>query len=167
VALTAVVQSTLGPRLRVFGVSPDLVLLFLIAWVLLHGLRGSLSVSLVGGLMLDALSGAPFGLMTLCLTLASSVAGLGQLNVFSSAWYLPYLTIATATLVFQGLLLLFLRLLRESTTAGPSALWGPLLWRVVLPSVLINTLLMLPVHHLVRWLAGWRRGESAPTFELG
>ncbi|MBM3188019.1 MAG: rod shape-determining protein MreD, partial [Chloroflexi bacterium] len=60
VALTAVVQSTLGPRLRVFGVSPDLVLLFLIAWVLLHGLRGSLSVSLVGGLMLDALSGAPF-----------------------------------------------------------------------------------------------------------
>lgn len=148
--LLAIAQSAVTSRLQIFGVSPNLTLVFIVGWVLFCGVRQGLAIALVGGLVLDALSGAPFGFSTLSLVLASWVAGLGESNVFRTAWFLPYLVIALATLVYEGAMMFSLRM------AGRPVAWGPALGHIVLPDVLLNLLCMPLVYALLSRLhAGW------------
>ena len=146
--LVAIAQSAVAPRIRLFGVGPDWVLVFAVSWVLLHGTREGILVGLVGGVALDALSGASFGLATISLTLVTGLAGFGEANIFRTAWFLPYITIGIATLVYDGLFLFLMRM------TGRVVMWWPMLWRVVLPAVVINTVCMTVVYRLAGWLGG-------------
>ncbi|MHB1293441.1 MAG: rod shape-determining protein MreD [Anaerolineae bacterium] len=146
-AFIGLLQSALVSRIRIFGVSPDLVLLVTVSWVLLQGHRRALLPALVGGLMIDALSGARFGLATLSLVVVVALASLGETNVFRTARYLPILTIALASLVYNLLYLLLLKM-----TGYPTQI-SAMLWRVVLPIVLIDTLFMPLVYTPARWVA--------------
>jgi len=144
--LLAVLQSTVTSHIRVLGVSIDLVLLFSVSWALLEGTQQGLFVGLMGGVALDMLSGAPFGISTVSLLIVSYLASLGALNVFRTARFLPYITIALATLIYN---LVFLGLLQM---AGHVVVWGPALWRVVSPAMLLNTACMPLVFNLVLWV---------------
>ena len=146
-ALMALVQSTVTSHIRLVGVSPDIVLLMAVAWVILRGSGEGIAVSLVGGLMLDALSGAPFGVATAALVLASYVIGLGAINVFRGAASFPFAAAALATVLYD---LGFSFLLR--ITGRPIA-WGATLWRLVLPGVVVNALFMVPVYYLMARLS--------------
>ena len=134
------------PHVRLLGVSPNLVLLLTVSSILLQGMRGGLLAALVGGLMLDALSGAPFGLSTVSLVLASALAGLGEINVFRAAKFLPYATIVMATLVYNVIVLFLLQM------TGHAVIWHASLWRVVLPAMLVNLVCMPVVYGLSYWL---------------
>ncbi|MHB0858252.1 MAG: rod shape-determining protein MreD [Anaerolineae bacterium] len=147
IAIVGLLQSTLASRIRVFGVSPDLVLLLTVSWVLLHGRQRGLLPALVGGLMIDALSGARFGFATLCLVVVVLLAGLGEMNVFRTARFLPILTIAVASLVYN---LLYLFLLKMT---GHPAQVSAMVWRVILPAVLVNILFMPLVYGPAHWVA--------------
>lgn len=151
----ALLQSTVVARIQILGVSPDLVLLFIVGWVLYRGVGEGIVVALVSGLILDALSGAPFGLRLVSLAVASGIVGLGELNVFRSAWFLPYVTVAVATLIYQGLFLLLASLL------GVPVIWWPTMWRLVLPVVVVNTLCMPLVYGALGWLH--RHGQPQPV----
>ena len=142
----AILQSSVTSHIRVLGVSPDLVLLFSISWALLEGTREGLFVSLVGGATLDALSGTPFGLSILSLLIVSYLASVGAINVFLAAKLLPYIAVALATLIYNGV---FLGLLQMT---GRVVIWGPTLWRVVFPAMLVNTACMPVVYNLVLWI---------------
>lgn len=144
--LLAILQSSVTSHIRILGVSPDLVLLCSISWVLLEGTREGLWVVLVGGVALDALSGTPFGFSTLSLFVASYLASLGAANVFRTARLLPYFTIALATWVYNGVFLILLQI------AGRTVVWGPMLWRVVLPASLLNTACMPVVYNAMLWV---------------
>ena len=125
---------------------PDLTLVFVISWVLLQGRDQGILLSLLSGFILDTLSGAPFGLLALSLVLTSWLAGLGELNVFRTARLLPYITIALASAVFKILFLFFLQM------TGRTVMWWPLLGRNILPTIVINTLLMGIIFRLCTWL---------------
>ena len=84
-------------HIRLFGASPNLVLLLTVSWVLLRGRGEGILIGLVGGLMLDAFSGAPFGLATGSLVIVTYLTGLGEINVFRTAKFLPYAAIMVAT----------------------------------------------------------------------
>jgi rod shape-determining protein MreD len=142
----AIVQSTVTAHVRLFGVSPDVTLLFIVAWVLLEGAREGIFAALIGGVTLDALSGAPFALLTIALVSVASMASLGQINVFRTARLLPYVTIGLATLVYKSI---FLSLLQ---VAGWRVIWGPTLLRVILPATVVNLLCMPLVYGLAYWL---------------
>ena len=151
----AIIQSAVTSQLRVFGISLDLMLLFSVSWVLLLGLKDGILIVAAGSIVLDALSGAPFGLMTLSLTCSSFLAGLGEINVFRTAWYLPYVTIIIATLIYNVLFLFLLQ------TAGHIVHWGAMLWHVVLPTVVLNALCMPIIYSLTRWL--YQRNRPKPV----
>jgi len=153
--LLAIAQSTVVSQVTFLGLSPNLVLLFVLAWALLWGLREGLVVGLMAGFVLDMLSGAPFGLATAALVFASWLAGLGGLNVFRAAWVLPYLVAGLATLVYNVSFLLFLQL------GGQEVRWGAALGRVVLPEALLNMFFMSLVYSFVRWLQ--RRLQPRPV----
>ncbi|MFH1085095.1 MAG: rod shape-determining protein MreD [Chloroflexota bacterium] len=146
IILGALVQATWASRLRLLGVTPDVVLVLVIGWAVVRGLREGLLIALVGGLTMEALTGAPLGMTTAALVLATWLASVAESNVFRSAWYLPYVSIAIATPVYYGTMLLFMRL------AGRPLPWMTMLGRVVVPSVTLNLLLMPAVYAACRWL---------------
>lgn len=102
----------------------------------------------VGGVMLDLLSGAPFGVITLPLLLVGYLSGLGEINVFRGNLLLPGLVILLATVLYHAIVLFLLQVL------GRSVLWEPALLHVILPAALLNLLaapfIYLPLRRLHR-----------------
>jgi rod shape-determining protein MreD len=144
--VVALLQSTVTSQVRILGASPDLTLMLAVACVLQWGVRESLAMVLVGGLMVDILTGAPFGCATLALVLISTLVGIGEVNVPRSVKILPYAAVAVGTIAYQLIWLVLLQLW------GRTVLWGPMLLRETLPSVLVNTLFMPLMYVVVRAL---------------
>ncbi len=70
----AALQSMTLERLHILGGRPDLVLLLALSWGVMRGLQEGMLWAFVGGLCLDALSAAPFGLWTVTLTTLAFIA---------------------------------------------------------------------------------------------
>jgi rod shape-determining protein MreD len=139
-------QSALLPYMRIAGVLPDLMLALVVAWSLLRRAPEGLIWALVGGLVLDLLSGAPFGVFTLGLVSASLIASASATVLFRSYALLPVVAIVPATLVYHGVVLLLLY------AAGRQIDWLATLSSVTLPALPVNLGLMLLVFPLARWL---------------
>jgi len=133
------------PRLSLWGVMPDLMLLVVVSWNLLRGAREGIVWALGGGLLLDLLSSGPFGVATISVALASLLAGLGELNIFQGSPWLPPAASILATIVYYTTYLIILRI------SGRPLQWTPTMLQVVVPAVLLNVLLMYPVY----WIMGW------------
>ena len=145
-AFAAVLQATVLAQFHIFGGTVDLVLLLTLSWTLVGEWRGGPIWGLMGGLCLDLLSGGPFGANALGLVLVAYFASLSEGRFWRSHVLLPLATALPATVVYHLLVLLTLAL------TGHSVDWGLSLSQVTLPTVLLNTLFMLPVYHFVRWL---------------
>ena len=145
-ALAAVLQATLLPQVRLFGGTVDLVLLLTLNWTLVGEWRGGSIWALMGGLCLDLLSGGPFGANALGLVLVAYGASLSEGRFWSSHVLLPLASVLFGSVVYHLAYLLVL------AVTGHAVSWGPSLSQVVLPTVLLDTLLMLPVYQFVRWL---------------
>ncbi len=149
VLLAGVGQSTVMPSLSIAGISPNLVLLLTVSCAALGGPQRGVFVALVGGLTLDGLSGAPFGLATISLVAAALISAFSGRNIFQRAWFLPYLVIFVATIIYSGLYF------------GLSVLGGHLMlkfhhiWRFILPQMIMNFLTIPLVYNLLGRL--WRR----------
>jgi rod shape-determining protein MreD len=142
----ALIQSAVMPHLTLWGVKPDLMLLVVISWSLLRGAREGIVWGFIGGLCLDLLSGAPFGLSALALLIVSFFSGLGEATVFRTYIMLPLATVFVASLIYDLIFLLALR------TLGWSVAWLDSFIRLVLPASLLNVLLTPLVYPTMRWL---------------
>ncbi len=145
--LAAILQSTLLPRLSVFGGQPDLVVIVVLTWATLSRDQEGMVWAFVGGLFLDLLSGTLLGLSSLVLVPIAYLVGLTEAQVYRNSALLPLLLMAVGSLVYHLAYLLLLHLL----TGYPVA-WATSLWYVMLPSAFLNTALALPVLRLLtRW----------------
>lgn len=142
-------QVTLSPYVKINGVHPDLVLILVIGWTFLRGLRDGLMWALIGGLSLDFVSGAPFGLFTLTLLLVAMVTNLFHGRTFGSSIILPLSLTFPLSLLFNGLALLLLNLLGRPIT------WNEALSNVLIPVAIFNTAVMLLVFPLLYLLNRW------------
>jgi cell shape-determining protein MreD len=140
------VQVSLLPALRPFGVVPNLAL----ALVVLMGLEGTasmaLAVAVVAGLAIDLASGANFGLWTGVLALAALVAGLlHRAGVELSGGLLA------AAMVMVGTVLMTLVVL--AGLVNTTSYW-PVGWLVgrLLVELVLNLVLTFSLRPLVRWL---------------
>lgn len=142
----ALLQSVAMPHIRIMGVKPDFMLLVVVSWSLLCGIREGSLWGFIGGLSLDIFSSAPFGVSTLALLAVGSLSSLGGMSIFRTHIVLPPITALFATSVYY---LIFLALLQMMGWPVP---WAESLLKVVLPSVLLNAALMPLVYGAVRWL---------------
>jgi rod shape-determining protein MreD len=142
----ALLQSTLLPQLQVLGVQPDLVLLVVVSWSLLRGSEEGMVWALIGGLALDVLSSAQLGVNTLPLLLIGFLTGLWQRGLVRLEVLVPLGAIPIATLVYQGAMVALLKLL------GWPGTWQAAFRYAILPTTLVNTLLMPLVYILMRWI---------------
>ncbi|MBS1252209.1 MAG: hypothetical protein MAG451_01247 [Anaerolineales bacterium] len=137
----ALLQTTLAPYLAFRGAQPDFMLLAVVSWSLLRGGRAGAVWGFVGGLLLELLSGGPFGVLLLPLVVLGYLSGLGEINVLRAHFLLPGLVILVATLLYDALILILLQLL------GQPVVWGPALLNLILPAALLNAL-TLPFFYL-------------------
>lgn len=76
--VTAIVELTVGPYLRVGNAQPHLVLVFAVIWAVAAGLESGLVWAFVGGIALDVLAQRPLGASSFaliaCVGLAAVVA---------------------------------------------------------------------------------------------
>jgi len=144
--LAGLVESALLPYLRIAGHQPDLILVMVASWSVLRGAREGILWALIGGIVLDLFSGAPFGVFTAALVGASLIAGAGSASFFRSHALLPFIGVILATLVYYLISLVLLYL------SGRAIDWPASISRVVGPALLANALLMLIVFPAIRWL---------------
>ncbi|MBN1661881.1 MAG: rod shape-determining protein MreD [Anaerolineae bacterium] len=146
------VQSTIVAHVDVWGVFPDLPLLWVVSWGLLRGARQGLVWGFIGGVMLDIFSGAPFGAGTLSMIAAGFLAGLAEPTVFRSHLALPLVAAFVGTLVYDLIFMGVVHLL------GGAVLWGETLLRLVLPAAALNTIMVPVIFVIARWLSRWFSG---------
>jgi cell shape-determining protein MreD len=122
------------------------MLLTVVAWGLLRGTRAGIAWGFAGGLFLSFFSGGPFAHAALALMAVGFLSGLGQTTVTRSHTALPLLTAALATII-HGLLSLVL-----FYVMGRPVAWLDSITRVMLPTLVFNCLLAIPVYAAFWWL---------------
>lgn len=135
------------PSLSVSGVMPDLMLLVVVSWSLLRGTREGLLWALGGGLLLDLMSGGPFGAATISLALSSVMIGLGELNFVRESLWLPLVAVVLATTVYDVAYWVILQ------ATGRSLHTVYTLLQVMGPGMVGNALAMYPTYWATRWLS--------------
>jgi rod shape-determining protein MreD len=147
--VAVILQATVVPHLTIWGVFPDLPVLIVVNWSLLRGVSEGAVWGFVAGLAVDLLSGAPFGAATLALTTAGLLAGMARATVFGAHIALLLLAMLLATIVYDLLFLLIVQM------SGQTVAWLQSLWRIVLPSAMLNALLTPVVLWSMRGLDRW------------
>jgi rod shape-determining protein MreD len=120
--LLVVLQAAVLPRFPVLGVAPQLLLLVVLAWTLLHGLAEGMLWALVAGLLLDLFSTSPLGVTTLAMMAAMAVAALIQRSFPGSRLLLPIVLAFVTTAVFWTVNVFLLRLLIPLIVGGATQL---------------------------------------------
>jgi rod shape-determining protein MreD len=142
-ALAAALQAGFLPHFSSGGL-PDLVFLLVVAWALNTDLQDGVIWALVGGILLDLFSALPLGVSSIpLLVIVFVISGLGQ-RFFQLGGLVLFGVTLVGTLFQQLVLMLLLAVL------GHQVNWLFDLVTFVLPTVLYNLILVVPIYALVR-----------------
>lgn len=141
--IATLLQTTVAARMPLLHGPADLVLLVLLGWALRRRLPGATWWGIAAGLLVGFASQLPLWLVLAAYMAVSALAGFLPRRV----WNLPLLNLFSAVLVstffLHGLAWLYLWVL-----GAPIAL-ADAINLVILPALLLNILLALPVYGLV------------------
>lgn len=141
-ALLAILQSTVFGAFRLLDGAPDLVLIAVVSWGQTGRTREALVFALVGGLSMDLLSGAPFGLTALGLIVIAYLVSRLEGRFWEANFLLPLGIMVGAVVIYHANLFL-----AAAATGRPVDL-DVALTRVFLPSAVLDVLLALPAVQL-------------------
>ena len=152
--LLAIVQASSVEQFKILGVSPNLMLVFLVAWLVVRGLDDVLPMLLVSGITLGLVGLQSPGVVLLALL---PVVGLGmvrELHIVHSDFVLALLLIIPATLAYETVMLLSVM-----ATGGTLDFMAGLRAAVV-PAAIVNVALMPFVFAVMRFAKpADRRGQ--------
>jgi rod shape-determining protein MreD len=143
-ALAAALQATILQLIGLQGGGPNLVLLIVLSWSINSSLRQGVIWAFVGGTMLDLLSALPLGTSSIpLLILVFAVGGLGQQVYNIGILWLGGLT-AGGTLLQQLTQMVLMIML------GYHVLFVQNITYIVIPTMIYNLILILPVYWFMR-----------------
>jgi len=145
--LAVMLQTSIIGRITLLNGSADLVLLVLAAWGLQERVRGAWLWGVLAGLLVGFISGVPWYIYLVAYLL---VIGLARL-LAHRVWQAPLLAMFTVTLI--GTLILLMLTYLERTLLVVSMTFDLAFVQVILPGILLNLLLAIPVHAMIRGLA--------------
>jgi rod shape-determining protein MreD len=152
-------QTTVAPNIRILGASPDFALIIVVSVALLRGCQtgaifGFLTGTLVGVALLE-----PLGMTALVFVIVGYFAGRYAETADLSAPVAPLVAVFVATLLASVLVATLQYLLERQV---PFGFW---VGRVLLPSLVLNTLLAAVFYLFARWVLGGkevlRAGQTA------
>jgi rod shape-determining protein MreD len=145
--MAIILQTAVLSRMNLLSGCPDLVLLILVAWGLQERVRSAWIWGAAAGLLVGTVSAVPWYIY-----LASYLGAVAAARLLTRRiWQAPLLAMFAITFI-GTLVMLMLTLLYRSILEVPLA-FGQAFVQIVLPSVLLNLLLAIPVHGLIRDLS--------------
>jgi rod shape-determining protein MreD len=145
----AILQSTIVSRMPLLNGTADLILLFILAWALQDRVDSAWQWCLIGGIFASLYSALPIGTFILAYFIATGIARLLKRRV----WKAPFLAMLAA--VFIGTLVVQLTSLTARLITGVNIPIINMLNLILLPGLLLNLILAIPVFSIVHDMAGW------------
>jgi rod shape-determining protein MreD len=145
--LAVMVQTSIIGRINLLNGAADLVLLILAAWGLQERVRSAWVWGAAAGLLVGFVSGVPWYIYLVGYLIVVVMAR----SLARRVWQAPLLAMFTVTLI-GTLVLLMLTYLERFLLVVPLA-FNLSFVRIILPSILLNLLLAIPVHAIMRGLA--------------
>ncbi len=147
IGLALLFQTAILSRINLLSGSADLILLILAAWGLQEKVRHAWIWALVAGVMAGFVSGVPWYIY-----LVSYLAVIASARALTRrVWQAPLLAMFAVSLI--GTLVLQVSTFFVLTLSQVHLAVGDSFAKIILPSILLNLLLSIPVHALVRDLA--------------
>ena len=147
--LAVLLQTAVAPHLRLLGANPDFALIAVVCVALVRGSETGAVFGFLTGMFTAIALMEPFGLSAFIFVLVGYFAGRYAETADLPAGLAPLLTVFAATLVANVLFAVAQFLLAREVPLG--FFFG----RVLIPSLVFNTLLAAPMYLLVRiWLRG-------------
>jgi rod shape-determining protein MreD len=135
IIFVSLLQSTLSPRIQIGSVWPDFLLLAVMSWALLRRTDEALVWAFAGGLLVDLLSGGPFGASAIGLMVVVLIASATVAGVFRDRTIMPIIAAFVGTLAFHGVYVAAMLLFGQRVD-GLNALF-----RIALPAAIYNAVL--------------------------
>jgi rod shape-determining protein MreD len=148
VFLAAILQVSIFASVDVGGGSPDLVLVTVVAVALLRGTIYGAATGFVAGLLVDTATLETLGLTSLVLTIAGYWIGRYGETTGRDRGHAPLLSVIVVTVLYTVGLLALHVVLGDDVSARRAFVEG------LLPAILFNALLVVPVYALCRRLIG-------------
>jgi hypothetical protein len=145
--LAIILQTSIASRVMLLSGNADLVLLVVVAWGLQERVRGAWVWAVAASLLVGLTSGVPWYIYFIGYL---SAVGLARLFVHR-IWQAPLLAMFAVTLI-GTLVLLMLTYLQRILFVVPLSL-ADVFSKIVLPTILLNLLLAIPVHAIIQDLA--------------
>lgn len=161
VFVASMLQVVIVSTLVVGGGSPDLLLVVVVALGLLRGSSAGAVLGFVGGLVVDVVTLGTLGVTSLVLTLAGFWAGRYGETTGRDRRLAPVIAVAAITVAAAAFGYVLHYLLGEDVVART------VLLTTLVPALVANVILALPVHRLVRLVVGEEtRSEPARDVEV-
>jgi len=149
ILLTVILQSAVISRVYLLSGIADLPLVMLAAWALQEGVDSAWHWAIATGLLVGFISGIPWVVPVIGYIAVIVIAYLFQRRV----WQAPLLAMFTIT--FLGTIILSFLSIAVLRFSGVELPIRDVLGLVMLPGVLLNMLLAIPVYAVMRDLARW------------
>ena len=144
--LAALLQTSVVPVFSLLGIYPNVPLVVVVCWAIVRGQREALVVVPIAGIAVGLLDGQPLGMALLALIPVVLLAELREARIVEGDFLLALVTIVVATLAYETIFLVTLRL------TGETVYWWGSFSRIIVPTAIVNALLMPPLYG-VMWLA--------------
>lgn len=141
--VAAIMQVSIFTQAHVFGGTPDLLLVMLVAVALLRGAIVGAAGGFFAGLLVDTATLGQLGLTSLVLTVAGYWIGRYGETTGRDRAHAPFLSVAVVTILYSFGLLIVHFVLGEPAPAGA-------MLRELLPAIGMNLILAAPVYALAR-----------------
>lgn len=110
--MIAVFQITVIPSISIYGVSPNLVLILVLFWVIVGGFNKNWLGILLITVLLDSFSGLPFGLVSLSLITTAYLIDLLNISIFSVVkLWISSVLVLSGILIYNFILVILSRII--------------------------------------------------------
>jgi len=149
IVLAVILQSAVVSRMTLLSGYADLPLVMLAAWALQEGVESAWHWAVAAGMLVGFVSGIPWVVPVIGYLAVVALANVLQRRV----WQAPLLAMFSVT--FLGTIISSLLSLVVLRFLGVPLAVGDTLGLLVLPGVLLNMLIAIPVYAVMRDLARW------------
>jgi rod shape-determining protein MreD len=153
-AFLAVIQTTIVSRMPLLNGTADLLLLFIVAWAIQDRVESAWQWCLIGGIIASVYSGLPFGTYIAAYLIVTGITRLLKRQI----WKAPFLAMLAA--VFVGTLVVLIISWLARFVTGVNTPFFTVLNQIILPGLLLNLLLAIPVYSIMHDMAGWLYPEE-------
>jgi len=152
--ILSILQSTIVSRIPLLNGTADLILLFIVAWALQDRVESAWQWCLIGGIFASLYSALPFGTFIVTYLIATGIARLLKRRV----WKAPFLAMLAA--IFIGTIIVQVLSLAARLVTGVNIPLISMLNLILLPGLLLNLILAIPIYSIMRDMAGWLYPEE-------